>query len=50
MIICVCEAMGMVWSGTYGTIEQIGKGNAILIMYADTGVIATCFCRGDLDI
>ncbi len=22
----------MVWSGTYGTIEQIGKGNAILIM------------------
>ena len=32
IIICVCEALGLVWSGSYGTMDQIGKGNAILII------------------
>ena len=32
MILAFGEAFAYVWSGSYGNIEQIGAGNAILIV------------------
>jgi len=28
----MCEAFAYVWSGMYGTLEEVGSGNAILII------------------
>lgn len=32
MVLAFGEAFAMVWSGTYGSLDQIGAGNAILIV------------------
>lgn len=39
----ICEAMAYIWSGAYGDINQIGAGNAVLILVQLTfaGVVVT---------
>jgi len=32
LVICIGESFAYVWSGSYGSIEDLGVGNAILIM------------------
>lgn len=32
LVIAMCEAFAYVWSGMYGDVDQIGAGNAILII------------------